>query len=279
MNFEDFARARGLIVKSVELNRWVSTPTEDHPQKRNGRYKYLGDVGWVQNWATMDRPEMWKRTALGGPTPDYRHLIMQANKDRQEQAKKAADKAGWIMHQATLQTHPYMEKKGFPTELVPVWETEGKRLLVIPMRIANSLVGVQLINEDGEKKFLRGQRTKGASFCIDAKGLPIFVEGFATGLSVRIVMKTIKIRYSIYVCFSAGNLQEIANRFRTGLVIADHDGSGTGEKAARETGKPYWMPATSGQDFNDFWLQEGTFRAGQAIRESLHSVLASTAGT
>ena len=278
MDFEAFARAHGLIVDRFELNRWVSTPTADHPRKRNGRYKFLGDVGWVQNWATMDRPQMWRRDS-SAPAADYRHLLRQADRERVELAKKAADKAAWIMHQTRLETHPYMQKKGFPTELVPVWETEGKKLLVVPMRVANRLVGVQLINEDGEKKFLYGQRTKGASFCIDAKGLPIFVEGFATGLSVRLVMKAVKLRYSVYICFSAGNLQEVAGRFPAGLVIADNDSSGTGEKAARLTGKPYWMPATTGQDFNDYWLQVGTFKASQAIKQALGDVLASNAGT
>lgn len=279
MEFENFARAHGLIIQTAQLNKWVATPTEDHPQKRNGRYKYLGDVGWVQNWATMERPEMWRRSGVNASGPDYRHLLKQAERERMELAKKAADKAGWIMHQTKLETHPYMAKKGFPNELVPVWETEGKRLLVIPMRVAGNLVGAQLINEDGEKKFLKGQRTKGAAFCVDAKGLPIFVEGFATGLSVRIVMKTIKLRYSIYVCFSAGNLKEVADRFTNGIVIADNDVSGTGRKAAEETGKPYWLPPTTGQDFNDYWVQVGTFRAGQSIKSALSAELSSAVET
>ena len=54
MTFHDFARAHGLIIRDLISHRWVSTPTEDHPRKRNGRYKYLGNVGWVQNWATME---------------------------------------------------------------------------------------------------------------------------------------------------------------------------------------------------------------------------------
>jgi hypothetical protein len=56
MGFDDFARSHGLIVRSLIPHRWIATPTEDHPRKRNGRYKFLGDIGWVQNWATMQTP-------------------------------------------------------------------------------------------------------------------------------------------------------------------------------------------------------------------------------
>ena len=87
MRFEDFARSHGLILRDIVPHKWVSTPTEDHPKKRNGRYKFIGDVGWVQNWATMDKPAMWK-----SKTPvqiDYTART-KAVEDRQEAANKAA---------------------------------------------------------------------------------------------------------------------------------------------------------------------------------------------
>jgi len=268
MRFEDFARHHGLIIRDVIPHRWVATPTEDHPKKQNGRYKFLGDVGWVQNWATMERPEMWKSDVARPAAVIYRQRA-EADRERQEAASKAASKAGWIMHQTTLATHPYLERKGFPDEQGNVWEKDGERLLVIPMRSAGRLIGCQLINANGEKKFLHGQVTKGASFLMDAKGLPVFCEGYATALSVREVMKAIKIRYSIYVCFSAGNMKDVARGFTNGLIIADHDSSGTGQRVAREINKPYWLSPTVGQDFNDYWLQEGTFKTSQALKKFL----------
>ena len=269
MEFIDFARAHGLIVNNVYANRWVAVPTEDHPKKRNGRYKWLGEVGWVQNWATMEGPVMWK--GEHSSPLSIKRMVEQSNKDREKEAQAAAKKAGWIFHQSVMAEHPYLEKKGFPKECGNVWDDGEKRLLVIPMRLNQRLVGVQLINEQGEKKFLKGQITKGASYVMNAKGLPIFVEGYATGLSVREVMKSLKIRYTIFVCFSAGNLQEVSRNIPGGIVVADHDESGTGERAAISTGKPYWLSETRGDDFNDYHQRKGVFHAANSLKSLILS--------
>ena len=265
MNFIDFARDHGLIIDSVEQNRWVAVPTVDHPKRRNGRYKTLGSIGWVQNWATMQSPAVWK--GADGVSVSVKAMIQKANKDRQEEAKKAAAKAGWILHQCRQDTHPYLKAKGFLEETGNVWEGN----LVIPMRINGALVGCQIINEKGEKKFLKGQTTKGAAFVMDAKGVPIFCEGFATALSVRAAMKLIKIRYTIYCCFSASNMEHIARQVRGGIVICDNDLNAVGEKAARAAGKPYWISETPGFDFNDHWRSHGEFQSSQSLRTALLS--------
>lgn len=267
MRFEDFARLHGLIISDVIPFKWVSTPTEDKPRSTNGRYKYMGDVGWVQNWATMDKPSMWKSEERFTPTPDFIRKKNSALNDRQQLADKASAKAGWIMHQTANATHEYLANKGFPEEEGNVWKTDDDELLVIPMRIDKKLIGCQLINTRGEKKFLYGQQTKGASFCIDAKGTPIFCEGYATGLSIRSVMMSNKLRYSIYVCFSAGNMKEVAKNFKDGFVVADNDPSGVGESTAIATGKPYWISDTVGEDFNDYHLRVGQFKASQSLKQ------------
>ena len=59
MRFEDFCAAHGLIVGSLIEGRWVRVPTTDHPKKKNGAYKYLGDVGFVQNHATEVESSTW----------------------------------------------------------------------------------------------------------------------------------------------------------------------------------------------------------------------------
>lgn len=267
MRFEDFARLHGLIIRDVIPFKWVSTPTEDKPRSNNGRYKYMGDVGWVQNWATMDKPSMWKPDERFTPSPDFIKKKNSALNDRQQLADKASSKAGWIMHQTTNSTHEYLANKGFPDEEGNVWKTDTDELLVIPMRIDKKLIGCQLIDARGEKRFLYGQQTKGASFCIDAKGTPIFCEGYATGLSIRSVMMSNKLRYSIYVCFSAGNLKEVAKQFKDGFVVADNDPSGVGESTAIATGKPYWISDTLGEDFNDYHLRVGQFKASQSLKQ------------
>lgn len=264
MRFEDFARMHGLVMRDLIMHRWVSTPTEDHPRKRNGRYKFLGDVGWVQNWATMTMPVMWKNQAAN-PVAIQR-AIQQADKKREEDAANAARKAAWILHQTKRATHPYLDAKGFEGVRGNVWEREGQKLLIVPMRIEGDLVGVQIINESGEKKFLYGARTQGASFTVDAKGVPIFCEGLATALSVREAMRFMKVRYRIEVCFSAGNLKHISRKIPGGLVVADNDASGVGVRSALETQKPYWVSSTQGDDFNDYHIREGIRAAAESLK-------------
>lgn len=269
MTFDQFAQAHGLILRGLVSNRWVACPTTDHPRKTNGRYKFMGDVGWVQNWATMDKPSMWKSDKPFVPSPQHLREKKQADDERRQLAEKAMAKAGWIMHQTVDRQHPYLEAKGFPDLAMPVWTSEDGDKLVIPMRREGKIVGCQLINDKGDKKFLYGQTSKGATFTLDAKGVNIFCEGLATGLSIQAIMKANKIRYSIHVCFSAGNMKEVAGKFSNGLVIADNDQSGTGERIAHDIGKPYWMSDTVGEDFNDYHQRVGTFKASQSLKKVL----------
>lgn len=269
MNFEDFARAHGLMIRGIVSNRWIACPTTDHPRKMNGRYKFMGDVGWVQNWATMDKPSMWKTDGKFQPSAQFKKERLEAERERQALQEKAASKAGWIMHQTELKPHKYLERKGFPEQKAPVWDSEDGSKLVIPMRRDNKIVGCQLISEEGDKKFLYGQATKGASFIMDAGGVPIFCEGFATGLSIQSVMRSNKLRYCIYVCFSAGNMKTIASGVAGGVVVADHDASNTGQRVAQEIGKPYWLSPTVGQDFNDYFIEHGAFKSSQSLKKTL----------
>lgn len=267
MRFEDFARLHGLIIRDVVPFKWMATPTEDHPHKRNGRYKFMGDVGWVQNWATMDKPAMWKTEDRNAINPQLLQKKSNIDQERIKLAKDAQSRAKWIISQSGNATHEYLRKKGFPDEESLIWDTEnGDRLLVIPMRKGSELIGCQLINEQGEKKFLYGQQTKGASFKIGTKGIPILCEGFATGLSVRTVMQANKLDYAIYICFSASNVQEVSRHIQGGFIVADNDPNGIGESTAQKTGKPYWISDTVGEDFNDYHIRVGTFRASQAIK-------------
>ncbi len=279
MRFEDFARLHGLKINSLIPGKWVAVPTEDHPHKRNGRYKWLGDIGWVQNWATMQTPEMWRGEENDYRAQQVRRAVQDAGRERMRLAEKAASKAGWIMHQAKPDTHEYLRRKGFEDEVGNVWRTEdGQALLVIPMRIGSKLVGCQLIDGKGDKKFLYGQQTKGASFVMDAKGVPIFCEGYATALSIRAIMKAMKVRYAVHVCFSAGNLKEVARHVEGGIVVADHDPNGVGEKAARDTGKPYWLSDAVGEDFNDFHLRVGLFKAMGSLKKTVFASNAVASG-
>lgn len=247
MDFYRFAETHGLIIKDLVMDRWVRVPTTDHPHKRNGAYIYRGSNGAVQNWALHVTPIVWN--SKDKHDPQLRVRIQKSKDEQVVRQEKAAKKAAWILHNAVKSTHPYLTKKGFPEEKGYVWEG----LLVVPMRVSGSLVGCQLIDADGTKKFLYGQRTKGASACFDNKGPVILCEGYATALSIRRVLKKSMTRYCIHVCFSAGNIIEVAKSYPDCVIVADNDPVGI--RSAKKTGRPYWVSPNLGEDFNDYELR------------------------
>lgn len=234
MGFEQFAESHGLIIDHLLLDRWVRCPTTDHPHSRNGAYIFDGNSGAVQNWAVHEKPVPYR----GKHDPQYRMKAKVSASNREEENKKAASKAGWIMNQATKTTHPYLASKGFPDAKGYVW----KDSLLIPMRIDQRIVGLQMIKPDGKKHFLKGQITKGAEAIIDAKGVHILCEGFATGLSIRRALKAVNTRYTVHICFSAGNLKEMAKKYPDAVIVADHDKVGI--RVAKESGRPFGLVPT-----------------------------------
>jgi len=273
MEFSDFCRANGLIVKhSLQYDKWVPTPTVDHPRSNNGRYKFLGEVGWAINWATMDKPATWFADGKTKNSPEIRARINTSNTERKQLADIAADRAASIMECCRLDTHPYLEKKGFEKEQGNVFIKDARKILAIPMRCNSQLVGCQLIDEEGRKKFLHGQISKGAVFMIGTKGTPIFCEGYATGLSIRDILGKLNLPHVIYICFSASNMELVARNVGRGIVVADNDPNSIGERSAKNTGHPYWISETVGEDFNDYHLKHGTFKASQSLKKLLLSL-------
>ena len=145
---------------------------------------------------------------------------------------------------------PYLEYKG----LGHVTGLVKDEVLYVPMRINQAIVGIQQIQKNGDKKFLFGQKTSGASFEIGNGDLNIFCEGYATGLTAYEIASKFA-RVKVHVCFSDHNMRKIASERGCGIVIADNDVSGAGEKAARLTGLKYWLSDTVGNDLNDDWCK------------------------
>ena len=270
MDFLTFCRAHGILIPHLPpLGLWRRYPTEDHPKSRNGAVKFLGDVGFVQNHATQVTVSVWRpEKPVQMDRRDLEEKVRQAEQETLKRQAEAARKSALILHQCQYASHEYLRKKGFPDEVGNVFVKDGEKLLVIPMRVNKNLVGVQLIDEAGGKKFLYGQKTAGAEFVIDNKGPHYLCEGYATALSLRAILKNWKRRYTIHVTFSAGNMLKIAATLPGSYVIADHDLSGTGERVAKEIGWPYWMWHKPG-DCNDACLEEGLFRVGQSILTAL----------
>jgi len=226
-------------------------------------------MGWVDNdkhaKPSPEQLQARQRAAQARQT--------QEGMEREKAQQQAAKKAGWILHQCQPEKHAYLDSKGWPDAVGAVWwPSEEQNLLCIPMRVGDALVGLQLIDRLGVKRYLTGQRTSEAEHLISNNGrgaADFFVEGYATGLSLRECLQALRMRYRIHITFSAGNLVKVAALHGAGYVVADRDDSGTGERVAIQTGLPYWMSDVQGEDFNDAHRRMGTFQASQALRRWL----------
>jgi len=274
MDFLDFARSHGIIIHDYPpLGTWKRYPTEDHPRKVNGAVKFMGTHGFVQNHAVDTVVSIWKPDSRNQlDLRQIRSSVLNAEAEQRKRQQEATRKAVRMLNDSGMMTHPYLEAKGFPDEQGNVLRIEGKPVLLVPMRIVGSLVGVQMIDAEGGKKFLFGQRTSGATFTFDNKGMNILCEGYATALSVRLALKTMKRRYTLHVCFSAGNMLKVAESLKPGLVIADNDASETGQKTAAQIGWPAWISDTTGEDANDYHRRVGLFKFTQSLTQSMRGL-------
>lgn len=274
MDFRSFAHAHGVEINRLEQGRITRCATTEHPRKRNGAYLFEGQWGWCMDWGQHPEPIYWQDDSIVSPEQiaDLKARMEASRRmhaaERSREAANAARKAASIIKEAKPDLHPYIERKGFPDALGLVWEKDGDRLLVVPMRIGSTVAGCQVIDADGNKKFMRGQRTNGAEFVIGQTGVDVWCEGYATALSIHAALMAMKVQCRVHACFSAGNLQRMAKR---GVVVADNDESQTGEKAAQSTGLPYYMPPEKGWDFNDYHQSRGTFAAGMELRNFLNA--------
>lgn len=275
MDFIQFARSHGILINDLPpLGVWKRYPTEDHPRSKNGAVKYMGDVGFVQNHATSTVVSIWKPDSpiTAKVKSTYLASIRNAEDEQKKKQHQAMQRAVAMLNASGNSTHPYLEAKGFKDEQGNVLWQDGKPVLLIPMRVGGSLVGLQQIDEDGGKKFLYGQRTSNAVFTFDNKGMNVLCEGYATALSVRLAFKQMKQRYTLHVCFSAGNMAKVAAGLEPGLLIADNDASGTGQRVAEESGWKYWLSDRVGEDANDTHRRIGLFGFTQSLTRSMQDV-------
>jgi phage/plasmid primase-like uncharacterized protein len=276
MNFLDFCKAHGVVIESLPpIGAWKRYKTTDKPRSRNGAVKFMGDHGFVQNHATMQDVSAWR--ADGDSViahQDIQRIAKDAAREIAQSNTRAAQEAAKMLLQAHHATHAYFASKGFPDERVNVLATEAGPLALIPMFIDGAIVGVQKITESGEKKFLSGQRSGGAQFVFNGRGVHVICEGYATALSARQALQNIKRPYTLHVAFSAGNMKKIAANLKGGIVLADNDASGTGERVAREIGWPYWMSDRVGEDANDYARRAGLFALSQGMNKTLREAMA-----
>jgi putative DNA primase/helicase len=129
----------------------------------------------------------------------------------------------------------------------------------------NQIQGMQTIawlpeDRRWEKKMAAGMRAKGAVLRLgNQRAKETFLcEGYATGLSIEIALRRLRLNASVLVCFSDSNLAHVAPMVSgTAFVIADNDVSLAGEKAARKSGLPWAMSDKVGEDANDLHQRAG----------------------
>ena len=259
MRFEDFAREHGLILHyAVQDGRYHRVPTLDHPHKRNGAYAIIGLAGAVRNFATMDAFAVWKpgREAPADAAA-IKARLLEAQEDERKRHAAAAIEAQALLDACSRLRHTYLARKGFPTMLGFV-HPDGD--LIVPMRglANNALNSVQRIAADGKKLFLTGGKARGSVLRLGGvRGPWWLVEGYATGLSVQAAAADLRQDCRIVCCFSAGNIIYVASQLSGPLFcFADHDESGTGQRAAEATGRPYCMWSELG-DANDLHMAVG----------------------
>ena len=273
--FQEFAASNGVLIDSLIHGKIVRCPTSDHPAKRNGAFLFNHDYGWCQNWATHAEPIFWKDESKR-TEEQQAALERKIAKSREEYARnrdktvqEAARKARWILGECELTEHKYIQRKGFKEHPVNVWQKDDQQLLIVPMYHKKSICGCQIINEDGVKKFLSGQRTSGAHFKI-GDGKQIFlVEGFVDGLTLQTILASIGCQSTIYVTFSVGNATKMAKYLPNAFWIADRDKNQVGQNAAEASGLKWWMPDVEGFDVNDAYLAQGKLKTGMQIKKYL----------
>ena len=270
MSFINFARAHGVEIGDLHPSEKIRRcGTTEKPRSKNGAYFWDGRRGWVFAWDGEARVH-WYDDPNAAPWTEEEKRAWRAKRDAlREQSdrshQRAALRAAELLRTTTPGRHDYLIRKR-------LHDAQGLVLpdgvLLVPMRnlFTNELQGAQLIRwlpEElkWEKKMVPGMKAKGAVLRLGPKQATetILCEGYATGLSIELAARQMRLSASVLVCFSDSNMVHVASLLKTGrrYVFADNDKSGAGERAAKETGLPYCMSPNEGEDANDVHARAG----------------------
>lgn len=278
MTLEDAMRAAGLTPPArLVPGKWMRFPGVNKGRaNRAGWCRVITPTLAVFGDWSLGLSEVWRDGSHVDDERSREALAEARRREREFQAQQArrhaqaAQRAADMLRQAVQAPHPYLAKKGFPTAKGLVL---GDRLLV-PVRDATDytrVLSVQEISTAGEKKFLAGGRTRLGIFRLGGFNAErvVLCEGFATGLSLDAALSRLGRHHAVIVCFSARNLELVAERFPRAVVAADNDASRTGEASAKATGLTWTMPPDVGTDFNDLHQAKGLYAVISALREVL----------
>ncbi|MBZ2208500.1 PriCT-2 domain-containing protein [Massilia soli] len=170
-------------------------------------------------------------------------------------------------------THGYLISKGLPNALALV---RGPTLIA-PMYefLDGELVGCQRIDWRADehrwhKEMQWGTRAKGGVLWLGNQRAQetFFCEGLATGISIEMALRRLRLNASVAVCFNAYNLSYVGSLAKgRAFVFADNDVTQTGELAAKDTGLPYCMSEVVGEDANDLHQRAGIVELCRLIIE------------
>jgi len=284
----------------IAMHRWIDTDVIGKGASGRGDGRLICDdrrvTAW--NWIEGSKATVWlegRESISAADRQAYAREQAEVERKARERAVQTSRIAAQIVAAATVGKHAYLAAKGFPDEtalligrdkLAGILEANRKKVeslvadsgmtgIVIPARVGSAITSVQIIWEDGAKKFLAGGTMSGASHRI-AKGRDVWLcEGLATGLSLRAALRGLRRADTVLMCFSASNLAKVAGTISgRRYIAADHDkplaqfdGLGTGEHFARKSGLPYIMPPEVGQDINDLHQASGIFAVQRLINE------------
>lgn len=270
MSFVLFARAHGVEIGDlIASDRIRRCATVEHPRSKNGAYFWDGSRGWVFAWDGEAKVQ-WYEDPNAKPWTDAEKRAWAAkrqsmNADQARKHENAALRASVMLRSTKPDHHDYLIRKRLG-DVRGLVMPEGE--LFVPMRslTTNELQGAQVIRwlpEEmrWEKKMIPGMRAKGAVLRLGPPRATetCLCEGYATGLSIEMAARQVRLSVAVLVCFSDSNMVHVAGLMKGGrrYVFADNDKSMAGEKAAKTTGLPYCMSDREGEDANDLHARAG----------------------
>lgn len=255
------------IVTDGNIHRFKATG-----KGQSGWYVFFVDGnsygGSFGDWAGLDPVNISE--ANGGDSEKFKEKMHYIRMDvMEEKAKlriKAEEKANSLWgHGSEVVQNEYLENKKVNAYGIK----EHNNHLLIPVKDNGKIKSLQIIAEDGGKKFLTGGEIKGNAFKIPGDLNIIYVcEGYSTGATIH------ELTGNCVICaFNAGNLKNVCKKLRSKLpnkniiVACDNDrlkeknvGLEKGQDAANSINAKYIFPefkGDKGTDFNDLFVIEG----------------------
>jgi phage/plasmid primase-like uncharacterized protein len=287
------------IIPDGQLHR--CSAREGDPQDEAGWYVLHNDgknlyAGAFGSWRS-DVWETWcsKQKLTDAEKRKHKRYIAQA-KERFREAKaerraQAVEKAKGILSKAqAAENHPYLANKQIKSFGLKI--SKRGDLLIPVQDLQGRLFGLQIINTEGDKKFITGSDISGHCYKIPGDKQLIICEGYATGASIHEATGA-----TVFCAFNANNLKPVAAAIRKAYpnqkitIAADNDqftgadplhgapenpGKTKGEEAARWHVCFLTWPefeesdlADKPTDFNDLHVRYGLESVAAAIRSAV----------